>query len=163
MAHNRGFQAAVGNSRALITPDIVDRAGELGLHPARKAEITAARALAADLIGPDIATAATLRRVQAASWGSVLVARRATPQGAPGVAGVLATLLLRAGGRRAIEAGSFDGVNIDISLIARAGEPPVAFYAWGIAARDKEAARSLVAGAAGLSRLFAFLPRFAPF
>lgn len=161
MLHNQGFQAAVGSSSASITPDIVECVAGMGLYPARKTEITRARALAADLIGRDIATTATLWRVQAVSRGSVLVARRASPQGAVGVAGVLATLLLRAAGRRAIETGRFDGVNVDISLIARPGEPPAAFYAWGIAAIDKEAARSLVAGAAGLSRLFSFIPRFA--
>ncbi len=119
-------------------------------------EIAKARDLAAALIGPDIATTETLSAVQAIRWGSVLVAEDPS-----GVSGVLATLLLRAGGRSAIESGRFDGVGVDLDLVSRPGETPAAFYAWGVAARDKDAARSLVAGAARLTWLFRFIPRFA--
>jgi hypothetical protein len=136
--------------------DMVDCVAEIGLHPACNTQITEARELAADLIGPDIATAETLRAVQAFSWGSVLVAEDSS-----GVAGVLATLRLCARGRAAVECGRFDGVRIDLELLSGPGETPAAFYAWGAAARGRDAARSVVAGAAGLTRLFSFIPRFA--
>lgn len=108
------------------------------------------------MIGQDIATAATLNAVQAIRRGSILVAtdRR-------GVSGVLATLVLRAKGLAAIRSGRFDGVAVDLDLVCRPGEAPAAFYAWGVAARDKVAARSVVAGAARLTQLFSSIPRFA--
>jgi hypothetical protein len=136
--------------------DIVDRVAEVGLRPANDDELDAARGLAAGLIGSDIATVDTLRAVQAATGASILVTRDSE-----GVAGVLAALLVRPRGRAQIEAGCFDGVGVDLDLLARPGETPAAFYAWGIASRSREASRAVVAGAAELSRLFATMPRFA--
>lgn len=155
MAQHQGFTDLPANGVGLST-DVIDRAAGVGLHPACNTEITAAHELAADLIGPDIASAETLRAVQAFSWGSVLVTEDAC-----GVTGVLATLRLCERGRAAIESGRFDGVRIDFDLLSGPQETPAAFYAWGVAARGKDAARCCVAGAAGLTRLFAFIPRFA--
>lgn len=156
MSAARGFQGQSDNNGAASATDIVECAAEAGLHPASDREIQAAHSLAASLIGSDIATAETLRSAQSISGTTVLV----TDDGNE-VTGVLATLLLRDKGRAAIQAGRFDGVGLDLSMIARPDEIPAAFYAWGCAAEGRDAARAVVAGAAGLTRLFSFVPRFA--
>jgi len=156
MAGYPRFQGDCDNNGPGHVADIVGHAAAIGLHPACSREIILAHSLAADLIGSDIASAQTLGAAQAISAGSVLVVRDQS-----GISGVLATLLLRASGREAMEAGRFDGVGLDLSMIARSGEAPAAFYAWGCAARSREAARVVVSAAAGLTRLFRAIPRFA--
>jgi hypothetical protein len=120
-------------------------------------EVDAVHAFAAGLIGGAIAAPATMRAVNAAAPGSLLVSRDGE-----GLAGLLATLPLREAGREALIAGVFDGLAVDLTLLARPPERPAAVYAWGCAARTAAAARALLAATQALcERVFPDTPFFA--
>lgn len=128
------------------------------VRPASDAEIPAARAFAAQLIGKGIVTAADLERVHRLTGGAALYT---TYEDGP-LSGVLAFVLLNAAGLEAVRAGAFNALSPFAGHVARPGEPARAFYGWGVAATTKASARRVVDGArAILGGAVGHLPKFA--
>lgn len=128
-----------------------------GLHAPSAAEITPLHDFAAELIGGEIASPDILSAVSRRAPGSLLVC-----DDGEAVCGMLATLPLREAGRRSLLAGRFDGVRLDLGLVARTNERPAAVYAWGCAARTRDAARALLGAAQAMAeQVFAEIPFFA--
>ena len=113
----------------------------IGMFDAELDEIGAARALAAQLIGPCIADEETLKAIYLRSGYGVYVVREYGR-----VAGVLALIFLNRAGLRAVEADTFDPLRPPIEMAVLPHEEPAAVYAWGIAAATREAAGILVSG-----------------
>jgi hypothetical protein len=134
-------------------------AGELAvydLHGAAAADMVEARKFAANLIGPDIVSAATLQMVHERSGAGLFLARE---EGA--LTGVLAFVLLNDVGFRAVREDVFDAVSPLPAHVAGRGQAPVAVYGWGIAATGKPSAIRLVEGAKAMARnAVAHLPYF---
>jgi hypothetical protein len=112
-----------------------------GVFPARGDEFTRGRAIAAELISPDVASEATFAAVHARNGAAVFVYRQ------DGLAqGFLGVILLRASGLAKIEADSFNAVAPDLNDVCEAGEEPVAVYGWGFAAATARASGAMVLG-----------------
>ncbi|MBS0360748.1 MAG: hypothetical protein JSR98_05170 [Proteobacteria bacterium] len=129
-----------------------------GVRPARQAEISAARAFAAQLIGEGIVTANDLERVHGLSADAALFI--AEEEGA--MTGVLAFVLLNAAGLRAVRTGCFDALSPADAHVAGPREPARAFYGWGVAATTKPSARRVIDGARTImAGAVGHLPKFA--
>ena len=102
---------------------------QLGFHLAGLHEIARGRAAAVDLVGKNIATVATLMRVQARTRCSVFVA---TSNGGDLIAATSGLPLTRAA-LPALASGRFNGIEPPDALIARPDEPVAALYLWGAA------------------------------
>jgi len=128
------------------------------VRPAAPGEVAAARDLAAKLIGAGIATTGELDRVQTLTGGAALF----VTEEAGALCGVLAFVLLSAGGVRAVRQGSFDACAPAAAHLARPGEAIHGFYGWGVAATTKLSARRVVEGArAVMAGAVGPLPKFA--
>lgn len=127
----------------------------IGMFDARADELGPARALAAELIGPCIATEETLAAIYARSGYGVYVVRE---EGR--VAGVLALIFLNAAGLAAIEDDSFDALAPRVDYAVLPHEKPAAIYAWGIAAGSRDAAKVLVKGSWALGQAVPRQPFF---
>lgn len=131
---------------------------ELGLRPATPWDIDEGRAMAAALVGPDIATPADLARVQAATGCAVFAMRSREGR----LIGALSVIPLGAGARRSLAAGRFDGRAPPDEALARPGQPAVAFYGWGMAGVTARARAAVIAGALRLQReVYGDLPFYA--
>ena len=87
------------------------------VFPARSDEFTRGRAIAAELISPDVATEDTFAAVHNRNGAGVFVYRQ------DGLAqGFLGVILLRASGLAKIEADSFNAVAPDLDDVCEAGE-----------------------------------------
>jgi hypothetical protein len=116
---------------------------QLDLSPATPNDILSARNLAARLISPDVASAATLQAVHRhAGDGAVFVFRE--PEGLTGVVGFAP---LTPAGLEALLAERFDATAPDLAHVAAPGEQTAAGYGWGMAG-STPAARKAVVGAA---------------
>jgi hypothetical protein len=128
-----------------ILKSTVEVMAKYGWAPVREDECVLVREMAAELIGPDVASAETLlavRRLQAASCLGFHENGRIT--------GVLGYLFL---GRSALDdmmAGRFDALKLDVGRLSAADEPPALGYTWGIAAVSKNASAAAYAAAAEL-------------
>ncbi len=112
-----------------------------GVFPARSDELTRGRAIAAELISPDIAREETFSAVHNRSGAGVFVYRQ------DGLAqGFLGLILLRASGLEKIEKDSFNAISPDLNDVCIDGEEPVAVYGWGFAAATARAAGAMVMG-----------------
>jgi hypothetical protein len=118
--------------RLVLTP--------FALSPARPDEVAEGREFASRLIHPNIVSAEMLGRVYARSDAGLYLTRE---QG--DLTGVLAFILLSPMGLAAIEADRFDALNVDLTHVARSGEPPAGVYVWGLAAVTPRGARRVVA------------------
>ena len=130
---------------------------ELGLTPAETDDLPRARALAAQLIGPDIASADSLAAVHRRSGGvAVFVFREEV-----GVTGVMAWAPLSRLGFGALVGERFNGLDPDPLHIAAADEHPAAAYGWGMAGATSDARRAVVAGSIALyERILTDVPWF---
>ena len=130
---------------------------QLGLDPAGSCEMLEARALAADLISPDIATAATFVSIQQHTGGAALHLFREDGQ----ITGVLGFAPLSQKGFRALIAETFDAVDPPPEHLAGAGDYPAACYGWGIAGSSPAARKALVAATIALyAEIFPDIPWF---
>jgi hypothetical protein len=130
---------------------------ELGLMLATRPEIDEGRALAARTVGPYIATAETLARVQDHTGSSSFVYRG--PRGE--LAGVLAVIPLLPAAAPSLVAGVFDGIEPPVDLIACPGEPVIAIYGWGMAGATWRGRATVMAAAVALHNgLFPELPLY---
>lgn len=123
-------------------------AAAFGLEVLQADDIATARAIGAAMIGAELASAETLIMCEHAAEAVVFGYREA---GA--LTGMMALLPLNARGHAQIEAAAFDAQAPALDLVARPGEAPSAYYAWGIAATSKEAARRMIKTSAALRRL----------
>jgi len=132
--------------------------GAFGVEPATGAEITAARAFAAQLIGEGIVAAADLERVHRLTGESALFIAREDGE----MTGVLAFVLLNVSGLRAVLTGAFNALAPAAEHVAGPGAPACAFYGWGVAATTKPSARRVIDGAkAVMAGACGHLPKFA--
>lgn len=145
----------------MIIRDFAERCnrglGELGLVLASDQEIAEGRDLAAQTVGPNIATVETLIRVQRRTCSSSFVLRGARGE----LAGVIAVIPLTPAAAPALAAGVLDGVDPPDEMIARSGEPVVAFYGWGMAGATWRGRAGVMAGAVRLHReIFPTIPLY---
>jgi hypothetical protein len=119
---------------------ILRQMAEFEVFAARHEEIVEAQALAARLIGPDIAPPEILRRVHESTGIGVFVAREDSA-----VIGVLAFVPLTAEGLAAVRSDAFNGLDPADGHIAMRGSDLVGLYAWGVATAYPRAARRLAA------------------
>ena len=132
--------------------------GAFGVAPAEGAEIAAARAFAAQLIGEGIVAAADLERVHRLTGESALFIAREDGE----MTGVLAFVLLNVSGLRAVLTGAFNALAPAAEHVAGPGNPACAFYGWGVAATTKPSARRVIDGArAVMAGACGHLPKFA--
>lgn len=112
--------------------------------------------LASEQLGPGLATAAEIQRVDAMTGAAIWVVRRHGE-----VAGFLAPLALTLAGREAIIDGTFDATNIQRKWVAAMGAPLAGFYCWCYGGRDQVTRGALVLGLRTLiDRCFPDLPFF---
>lgn len=117
-----------------------------GVFPARDDEFARGRAIAAELISPDVASESTFAAVHARNGAAVFVYRQ--DEVAQGFLGVI---LLRASGLAKIEADTFNGVAPDLEDVCTDGEEPAAVYGWGFAANTARASGAMVLGLMALA------------
>jgi hypothetical protein len=127
----------------------------VGLSAADGLECDAGRAIAADLISPHVALAATFRRVQERTESTVLVFRQDDE-----VVGVLGMVPLRPEGFEAIQRHLFDPKNPPEEFLCAPGDPFPAMYGWGFAARTRRASAAVVLGAMMLRDRYPDIPFF---
>ena len=118
-----------------------ERLAPLGMAEAAANELGAIRALAAATISPDVASEAALHALYRRTGYGFYVAREGGSINA-----LIALVLLNDAGFAAIRDESFNSLNPSLDHAARADEEPVAVYGWGIAAANREAARTVVEG-----------------
>lgn len=145
----------------MIIRDFAERCrqglGELGMTLANQDEITEGRALAARTVSPNIATVETLARIQDLTRSSSYTLR--APDGT--IAGVIAVIPLTPAAQPGLAAGVFDGVNPPQDVIARPGDPVIAFYGWGMAGATWRGRATVMAGAVKLHReIFPTIPLY---
>lgn len=130
----------------------------LGLRLATPQDIAEGHAMAVALLGPGVASVETLERVQALTGCAAFAMR--SHEGA--LIGALSVIPLGAGARASLAAGRFDGLEPPDAMVARPGEPAIAFYGWGMAGLTARARAAVVAGAMRLQReVYAPLPFYA--
>jgi hypothetical protein len=128
----------------------------LDLHPAGRRDIEVARALAAELIGPQVTSVDTFADVHAKTRASVFVYRQDGR-----ITGTLGIVPLRPPGLDAICAGTFDPRRPAGELVCGPTDPFAALYGWGFAARTRKAAAAVVTGSMQLrATVFAAIPCF---
>jgi hypothetical protein len=106
-----------------------------GLEVATPDDIVEAHALVERLVGPPLAGPSVMRAIHDRTQASVFVIREDGR-----ITGVLGELALVEAGLRALETGTFNGVDPDLEHIARPGDPVSAWYCWGFAAETRRAA-----------------------
>ena len=111
---------------------ICDVAATLGFSAPTADETPLARALAARLMGHEVASLNTVRSILAIQPASTLVFREAGD-----ISGLVATLLLKSCAEPDLVSGRFDGLAPDDEALGRADEPVSFYYVWGIAGATK--------------------------
>ena len=145
----------------MIIRDFAERCrsglGKLGLTLATPDEIIEGRALAARTVSPNIATVATLDRVQRHTGSSSFTLRGVNDE----LAGVLAVIPLTPAAGPTLAAGVLDGVDPPEDLIAAPGGPVAAIYGWGMAGATWRGRATVLAAALKIHReLFPELPLY---
>lgn len=135
---------------------VARHAATFGLMVLHGQDIALARDIGAAMIGADLASAETLTRCQQTAEAVVFGYREADV-----LTGMMALLPLNGAGLRQLEAASFDARDPSLDLVSRPGEAPACYYAWGIAATTKDAARALIKASASLhTHLFWAIPSY---
>jgi hypothetical protein len=120
---------------------------ELGLVLAQDEDIAEARRMAARLIAPGIAAAATLQAVQARTGCSVFVRR-----GEGGIEAAISVVPLTPLALPGLLAGVFDGVTPPMNAVAAEGQPVAALYGWGMAGETLRGRAAILAAALRLQQ-----------
>jgi len=107
----------------------------IGMCEADPGELGPARALAASLINPAIASEESLRTLYARAQAGFYVVREYQ-----GVTGVLALAFLNRAGLEALTGETFDPLTPRIEHVAAWYEEPAAIYGWGVAGANRTAA-----------------------
>ncbi len=116
------------------------------LHAASAADMPEARALAAELIGPCIATVAVFDAVQLRTGGAAVFVQHEAGQ----VSGVLGVVPLTPAGLGAVLAETFNARAPDLRHVCGPHDRPAAAYGWGIAGSTKSARKAVVGGTIAL-------------
>lgn len=131
-------------------------AADFGLETLADDDIARVRDVAAAMIGAELASAACLIECQRAARAVVFGYREASA-----LTGMIALLPMNTAGLRELHEARFNAREPSTALIARPGEEPACYYAWGIAAFSKDAARALIRASAALhAQLFWAIPSF---
>jgi hypothetical protein len=132
-------------------------AGQHGLILLDDDAVCAARALAARLVGGEVAPDSAFVAVQHAAGAAIFgFFERAE------MTALLAAFPVNARGLDLLQRGSFDAIKIDLKTIAPPGETPSAYYGWGFAAATKDGGRAVVKASAQIHRdLYWAIPTFA--
>ena len=125
---------------AKVAEDMLVVAAQHGFRPVSPHEFVAARRMAARRMGHAVSTARTFRAVQRLQPASCICFCEDGE-----ITGVIGILLLREAATARLKSGDFDGVNVDLDLLARAGEVPAIGYGWGMAAATKPAGAAIIA------------------
>ena len=115
-------------------------AAAFGFRTVRPIEFPHVRRMAARLMAHEISSSRTFRAVQSIQASSSLCF---CEDGV--VTGVLGVLLLREAAVEQLKAGRFDGVEVDLDLLALPDEAPAIGYGWGMAASTKPAGAAIIA------------------
>jgi hypothetical protein len=135
--------------------NIVTLAGA-GLELAQPQDIAEAHALVERLVGPPLASADVMRRIQDRTKASIFVVRQ---EGR--ITGVVGELALTPEGMQALTSGAFNGIDPDLAHVAAPGQAVAAFYCWGIAADTRKAAATTIRGVVtAREAVYADLPFF---
>ncbi len=124
---------------AAYTDRMIKAGAATGFTPASSDEVGDGRAIAAQLMGHDVAPLATILDIQAMQPASSLVWRASGK-----VAGLVATLLLIPSAEPTLANGDFDGLAPRDELLARPGDAVGFYYIWGIAGATKEASAAVM-------------------
>jgi hypothetical protein len=111
----------------------------IGMEPATFTDLSAGRALAADMIDPKIAPEQVLRTIHARNGAGLYVFREEGE-----VTGMLALVLLNAAGFAALCDNTFTPLAPALDHVAALAEAPAAVYGWGSAGRTRRAAAKVV-------------------
>lgn len=121
---------------------------ELGMSLADEDQIIAGRALAVRTVSPHIASVETLCRLQA--WTGCSSFALTGPDRE--LAGVIAIFPLNPSARTTLAAGELNGIHPRLDLVARPGDPVIAWYGWGMAGATWRGRATVMAAAVGLHR-----------
>ena len=103
-------------------------------------ELPALHALTVREIGPATASLSVMQCVHQHNADSLWTVLRAADEAEPAqLAGYYGYLHLNKAGHAALEAGTFDARDPDLSLLAMSGERPAAIYVWAMVARKLRA------------------------
>lgn len=125
---------------AEVGEDMAVTAAAFGFRAIRADEFPEARRMAGRRMGHQVSTSRVFRAAQ-----------RIQPQAsicfceAGEITGVIGILLLRQAAAAQLRFGRFDGVNLDLDLLARGDEVPAIGYGWGMAASTKPAGAAIIA------------------
>ena len=137
--------------------DVARVAAAFGLSVLDDDGIRQARDLSVALLGDVVAPAETFCAVQRAVGAAMFGFREAGV-----LTAVLAAFPLNYEGLAHLRAGTFDAVNLDVTLVAGPGERPGAYYGWGFAATTKDGGRAVLRASAEIHRqLYWATPTFA--
>ncbi len=125
---------------AQISQGVLVVAAQYGFRAVHPHEFRAVRAMAAKLMRHQIATCRTFRAVQAMQPASSLCFCEDGD-----ITGLNGILLLRPAAVDVLMRGDFDGVDVDLELLARPDEAPAIGYGWGMAASTKPGGAAVIA------------------
>jgi hypothetical protein len=111
----------------------------IGMESATFGDLSAGRALAADMIDPKIAPQEVLRTIHARNGAGLYIFREEGE-----VTGMLALVLLNAAGLRALCDNTFTPLAPSLDHVAALAEAPAAVYGWGSAGKTRRAAATVV-------------------
>lgn len=130
----------------------------LGLRLATEEDIAEGHAMAQALLGPRIASRATLTRVQARSRCALFAMRTREGQ----LVGAMSVIPLAPAALPSLSMGHFESLDPADIMVARPGEPAIAFYGWGMAGITPRARAAVIAGAMRFQRdIYGHLPFYA--
>jgi hypothetical protein len=110
-----------------------------GFRSVRPREFPQVRDMAARLMSHQVSTSTTFRAAQRIQPSSLLCY---CEDGV--ITGVLGILMLREAAVEQLKTGRFDGVDVDLDLLARGNEAPAIGYGWGMAASTKPAGAAII-------------------
>jgi hypothetical protein len=146
---------ATSSGRRHDPREFMDVLAAIDLHPALPHECHVARAIAAELIGPQVAPPETFEGAHAHTGCSVFVSRHDGE-----VTGVLGLLPLVPAGLHAVETHTFKSRNPPLELLCAPGDPFPGLYGWGFAARGRKASALVVMGAIKIREHLSDIPFF---
>lgn len=128
----------------------------LDIHPASPSDVDIVRGLAAELIGPYVATAETFADIHRKSRASIFVYRQNGE-----ITGTLGIVPLRPQGLDAVIRDTFDARDPARETVCAPGDAFAALYGWGFAARTRKGGAAVVMGSMRLREtVFAQIPCF---
>jgi hypothetical protein len=128
------------HTAAQIGAAMLNVAAEFGFRAVAPTEFRAVRSLAARRMKHRVSTCRTFRAVQAIQPASSLCF---CEDGV--ITGLNGVLLLREAAVAQLMSGAFDGLDVDLELLARPGEAPAIGYGWGMAATTKPGGAAVIA------------------